>query len=125
VSRMELANTICELLGWSRASGGLKGRECREWLERLEAEGMLALPEKRKGRPVGSRTRVPETEHGEAGRALVTDRHGHHPLRLRLGKIYTQFYLAITSTRRQVAGKQIRFELRPDPARGPHDKTKC
>jgi hypothetical protein len=68
---MELANTICELLGWSRASGGLKGRECREWLERLEAEGVLALPEKRKGRPVGSRTRVPETEHGKAGRALV------------------------------------------------------
>lgn len=71
VTRMELANTICELLGWSRPSGGLKGRECRELLERLEAEGVLALPEKRKGRPVGSRTRVPITEQGDPGRALA------------------------------------------------------
>ena len=71
VTRMELANTICELLGWSRASGGLKGRECRELLERFEAEGVLALPEKRKGRPVGSRTLVPVSEQGEPGRALV------------------------------------------------------
>jgi hypothetical protein len=71
VTRMELANTICELLGWSRLSGGLKGRECREFLERLEGEGVLALPEKRKRRPVGSRTRVPITEQGERGRALL------------------------------------------------------
>ncbi len=71
VTRMELANTICELLGWSRPSGGLKGRECRELLERLEAAGVLALPEKRKGRPVGSRTRVPITAEGDPGRALM------------------------------------------------------
>lgn len=71
VTRMELANTVCELLGWSRPGGGLKGRECRELLERLEAEGILVLPEKRKGRPVGSRTRVPVTEQGDCGRALV------------------------------------------------------
>lgn len=71
VTRMELANTICELLGWSRPSGGLKGRECRELLERLEAAGVLSLPDKRKGRPVGSRTRVPVTERGEPGRALA------------------------------------------------------
>ena len=70
VTRMELANTICELLGWSRPSGGLKGRECLELLERLEGAVVLALPEKRKGRPVGSRTRVPITEQGEPGRVL-------------------------------------------------------
>jgi hypothetical protein len=70
VTRMELANTICELLGWSRPSGGLKGRECRELLEGLEAAGVLALPEKRKGRPVGSITRVPITKQGDPGRAL-------------------------------------------------------
>lgn len=70
VTRMELANTICELLGWTRASGGLKGRECRDLLERLEAADVLVLPEKRKGRPVGSGTRVPITEQGDPGRAL-------------------------------------------------------
>jgi hypothetical protein len=47
VSRMELAHTISELLGWTRPGGGLKGRECREFLERLETAGILALPEKR------------------------------------------------------------------------------
>lgn len=71
VTRMELANTICELLGWSRPGGGLKGRECRELLERLEAAEVLVLPAKRKGRPVGSRTRVPVTERGEPGQALT------------------------------------------------------
>jgi hypothetical protein len=71
VTRMELANTICELLGWTRASGSLKGRECREMLERLEVAGQIVLADKRKGRPEGSRTRVPRTERGEAGRELV------------------------------------------------------
>ncbi|MGH2608208.1 MAG: DUF4338 domain-containing protein, partial [Tepidiformaceae bacterium] len=56
LSRMELAHTICELLGWRRKSGRLKGRDARELLERLEAEGLFELPEKRARRPVGSRT---------------------------------------------------------------------
>lgn len=64
VSRMELANTVCELLGWKRLGGSLKGRECREFLERLESTGVLGLPEKRKTRPLGSPTRIPLTERG-------------------------------------------------------------
>jgi hypothetical protein len=71
LSRKELAQTLCELLGWVRPSGALKGRECREFLERLEAAGVLALPEKQPGRPVGSRTRVPVTERGDYGPELV------------------------------------------------------
>ena len=71
VSRMELAHTISELLGWTRQGGGLKGRECREFLERLEAAGLLALPEKRPGRPVGSVTRVPHTAQGDPGPPLT------------------------------------------------------
>jgi len=66
LSRMELANTVCELLGWTRLSGLVKGRECREFLEKLEDEGVLVLPEKRAGRPVGRKTEVPVTQHGEA-----------------------------------------------------------
>jgi len=65
LSRMELAATVCELLGWHRASGRVKARECREWLEKLEAEGLLVLPDKRQGRPVGSKTSVPRTAQGE------------------------------------------------------------
>ena len=37
LSRTELANTVCELLGWHRANGRLKTVECRQWLERLQA----------------------------------------------------------------------------------------
>lgn len=68
LSRMELAATVCELVGWRRGNGRPKARECREWLERLEAQGQLRLPAKRSGRPVGSKTSIPprrETEHEE------------------------------------------------------------
>ncbi len=59
LSRKELAATVCELLGWTRGNGQPKERECREWLERLEAEGLLSLPAKRSGRPTGSKTSIP------------------------------------------------------------------
>ena len=44
----EIARTICELLEWKRPSGGLKNHECRQMLERLQAEGFLKLPDVRK-----------------------------------------------------------------------------
>jgi len=47
VSRTELAHTVCELLDWKRANGGLKARECRDLLERLESQGVLTLPAKK------------------------------------------------------------------------------
>lgn len=71
LSRMELAHTVCELLGWQRPSGRLKGRECREFLERLEADGLLRLPSKQSGRPVGAKTSVPMTARGERQNELV------------------------------------------------------
>ena len=71
LSRRELAQTVCELLGWKRPSGGLKAQECREFLERLESAGALELPEKQRRRPVGSRTRVPVTARGDRGRDVV------------------------------------------------------
>src|SRR5262245_43057152 len=40
----EIARTVCELLEWKRPSGGLKNHECRQLLERLQAEGFLQLP---------------------------------------------------------------------------------
>ena len=58
LSRMELARTVCELLRWRRPNGRLKARECREFLERLDAEGTVVLPDKRRGRATGSVTRV-------------------------------------------------------------------
>ena len=47
LSRLELAHTVCELLEWKRPGGGLKARECRDLLERLEHQGVLTLPDKK------------------------------------------------------------------------------
>lgn len=69
-SRKELANTISELLGWRRANGWLKEPECLQLLERLEGQGVLALPAKRRTRPAGPVTSIPCTEAGQAGAPL-------------------------------------------------------
>src|SRR3990172_1101943 len=71
LSRVELASTVCELLGWTRATGRLKARECRDLLERLEAAGAIELPPKRVGRPRGARTRVTVTTRGDVGAAVT------------------------------------------------------
>lgn len=65
LSREELAATACEWLGWTRANGRIKTRECRAWLERLETAGLVTLPPKRIGRPPGRRTAVPVTPRGD------------------------------------------------------------
>jgi hypothetical protein len=44
----EIARTVCELLEWKRPRGGLKNHECRQLLERLQAEGFLDLPDLRR-----------------------------------------------------------------------------
>jgi hypothetical protein len=70
LSRAELAKTVCELLGWRRRNGSLRGLECRRWLEELESYGWLELPAKRARRPVGRATRVPVSARGEPGELL-------------------------------------------------------
>jgi len=45
ISRTELSHTVCELLEWRRPNGRLKSRECLSFLERLENQGYLTLPE--------------------------------------------------------------------------------
>jgi hypothetical protein len=44
LTRSELANTICELFEWKRPTGKLKTVECRQFLEDLEARGIIRLP---------------------------------------------------------------------------------
>ena len=47
LTRTELAGTVCELLDWKRPSGKLKKHECRGFLEDLEADGLISLPDKK------------------------------------------------------------------------------
>ena len=63
LSRHELASTICEALGWVRPSGRLKTRECYEFLDLLEAKGLVTLPARREQRPRGP-TSIRYTEAG-------------------------------------------------------------
>jgi hypothetical protein len=44
----EIARRVCELLDWKRPNVGLKNHECRQLLERLEAEGRLRISAVRK-----------------------------------------------------------------------------
>jgi hypothetical protein len=51
LSRSELAETICDHLGWYTASGSYKRQACLDLLQRLEAQGMVQLPERRPRSP--------------------------------------------------------------------------
>ena len=51
----EIARTACELLDWRRPNGGLKNHECRQLLERLQAQGVVTLPPLRKSGNKGPR----------------------------------------------------------------------
>jgi hypothetical protein len=70
LSRTELANTLCELLEWSRSNGALKTVECRQFLETLDARSLIELPQRRAGRPRGSQTHVARTVSGARGEPL-------------------------------------------------------
>src|SRR2546425_6693281 len=73
VSRKELANTISELVGWTRPGGGLKEPDRLAVPAGLEADGLLTLPPKQKPGPVGSLPSLPRTPRGEP-RAPLTGR---------------------------------------------------
>ena len=75
LSRMELAATVGELLGWKRRRGSLKARECREFLEKLEkleSQGGAGVAPQAAGAAAGGKaTEVPVTAGGEPGARLV------------------------------------------------------
>jgi hypothetical protein len=57
-SRYELANTVCELLGWKRANHKLKAIEYVSWLEELEQLGLIQLPVAKQAGSHAPRSRV-------------------------------------------------------------------
>ena len=70
LSRFELAQTLCEHLGWVSAKGAGKVDSCLNALRRLEALGLIQGPGKRR---YGERKREPErgSEETEAAAAVV------------------------------------------------------
>jgi hypothetical protein len=71
ISRLELAHTVCELLDWKRPGGGLKARECRDLLERLEIQGVLKLPGKKSLGGIQSRRSIATVKEGQPHSALA------------------------------------------------------
>lgn len=65
LSRTELAQTISENLQWYTASGTNKVDACFKLLKRLEAEGVLKLPEKRSVSKPIVKSLIPPTEKTE------------------------------------------------------------
>ncbi len=65
ISRTELAHTVCELLDWKRPGGGLKARECRDLLVRLEEQGLLMLPEKKSTGSTKPKRNIKKAEIGQ------------------------------------------------------------
>ena len=71
ISRLELAHTVCELLEWKRPGGGLKARECRDLLERLESQGILTLPDKKSCGSSKPRKLIAPAEEGQVHSELT------------------------------------------------------
>jgi len=70
ISRTELAETLCELLEWKRPNGRLKGVECRQFLEELEAASLIQLPKPRPGKPKGARAKAGRSQRGDKQQAI-------------------------------------------------------
>ena len=84
LSRQELAKTVCELLGWHRANGGLKTWECKELLAELDGRGVVDLPVLRATKPRGARTKVERTDRGRQQEPLIGTVRDVAPVSLRL-----------------------------------------
>lgn len=84
ISRTELAHTVCELLEWKRPGGGLKGRECRDLLERLESQGILRLPAKQSPGSSQSRKSFAPAAEGQVHSALTGSVEAFAPLDVQL-----------------------------------------
>jgi hypothetical protein len=84
ISRLELAHTVCELLDWKRPGGGLKARECRDLLERLEIEGTLKLPGKKSIGAIAPRRCIAPVTNGKPYSALCGSVEMFSPIELEL-----------------------------------------
>jgi hypothetical protein len=84
ISRTELAHTVCELLEWKRPGGGLKGREGRDLLERLECQGILTLPAKKSPGSSQSRKSIAPAAEGQVHSALTGSVEAFAPLDMQL-----------------------------------------
>ena len=73
LSRHELAQTVCEHLGWRASSGENSAYAALKMLEVLESEGVVALPAKDAGQVRGARKAPVRSAAGEPGELIGCD----------------------------------------------------
>ena len=62
LSRIELAGTVCHIIGWTTPAGRAKAQQCKAFLEELEKEGLITLPPARKQRKKETNAKIPIME---------------------------------------------------------------
>jgi len=72
LTRTELAHTVCELFEWKRPTGKLKGVECRQFLERLDAKGVIHLPAVREMPPKKGKPKIKKTRQADSQKIIST-----------------------------------------------------
>ena len=99
ISRTELGHTVCELLDWKRANGGLKARECRDLLERLDSQGVLRLPAKKSPGSSKSRKSIAPAGDGQVHSALTGSVEAFAPLDVQMveSRQQRQFFKELVS----------------------------
>jgi len=90
LTRTELANTICELFSWKRPTGKLKTVECRQFLERLDARGIIQLPDCQTKYAKRSKFSVDKTESSDTQTIISVKLGNLTPIRLSRVKNYAQ-----------------------------------
>lgn len=73
LSRRELANTVCEHLGWFTPTGENRSQACLNALEQMEAANLFALPTKIEFTVKRNRKPIPHTKHTDE-QATIKDK---------------------------------------------------
>lgn len=124
LTRTELANTICELFSWKRPTGKLKTVECRQFLERLDAKGIIQLPACQPQYAKRTKFSVGKTESSDKQAILSVKLRDLSPIRLSRIKNYTErqlWYEYIDRYHylgyRLPFGAQLRYFIQSGPSR--------
>jgi hypothetical protein len=122
LTRTELANTICELFSWKRPTGKLKTVECRQFLERLDAKGIIQLPACQSKYAKRTKFSVDKTESSDIQAILSVKLRDLSPIRLSRVKNYTERQLWYEYMDRYhylgyrlPFGAQLRYFINPEP----------
>jgi hypothetical protein len=123
LSQAELANTVCELVGWTQVNGNPKTVQCLQFLRKMEEDGELILPALSKRseisqratekKPVEDLTWANTSEMSECGDIRLETIHPGDGLRR--WRAYMSAYHSLGDP--NVYGNQIRYTIKAENGR--------